>query len=302
MPLQRRVPKLRGFNNPFRVEYQAINLDVLEESGLDEVDPGHAGRAGPGAQGRAGQGARPGRADPRRAGRRPTGSPAPPRPPSPSGAAAWRSCRCPSATAGPRPRATNTQQVAVRGVALGAAVGWRPAVCGSERPPALGTRGRGWVRRPDIGGARWSGPMPRVGSRSGGVGWQTVLVRRPLGHPPPSRRSRPLGALEVVATQASSAKSLPPGEHGQHVPGPRPASEDPLHAGHRAAVPAGIVHPRPGHRPQRRPAAQGERRTGRHPRPAPAVLRRGAHPVRHLRPRHHALHHLVDHPADPRAW
>jgi large subunit ribosomal protein L15 len=39
MPLQRRVPKLRGFNNPFRVEYQAINLDVLEDAGLDEVTP-----------------------------------------------------------------------------------------------------------------------------------------------------------------------------------------------------------------------------------------------------------------------
>jgi large subunit ribosomal protein L15 len=39
MPLQRRVPKLRGFNNPFRVEYQAINLDVLEQAGLDEVTP-----------------------------------------------------------------------------------------------------------------------------------------------------------------------------------------------------------------------------------------------------------------------
>ncbi len=39
MPLQRRIPKLRGFNNPFRVEYQAINLDVIEASELDEVTP-----------------------------------------------------------------------------------------------------------------------------------------------------------------------------------------------------------------------------------------------------------------------
>lgn len=29
-PLHRRSPKAKGFNNPFRVEYQAINLDVLE--------------------------------------------------------------------------------------------------------------------------------------------------------------------------------------------------------------------------------------------------------------------------------
>jgi large subunit ribosomal protein L15 len=39
MPLKQRVPKLKGFNNPFRIEYQGINLDVLEASGLDDVDP-----------------------------------------------------------------------------------------------------------------------------------------------------------------------------------------------------------------------------------------------------------------------
>jgi large subunit ribosomal protein L15 len=31
MPLKQRVPKLKGFNNPFRVEYRAINLDTLGE-------------------------------------------------------------------------------------------------------------------------------------------------------------------------------------------------------------------------------------------------------------------------------
>ena len=39
MPLHIRVPKLRGFTNPFRVEYQAINLDTLEETGDDEISP-----------------------------------------------------------------------------------------------------------------------------------------------------------------------------------------------------------------------------------------------------------------------
>ena len=39
LPLHKRIPKLRGFNNPFRVEYQAINLDTIEASGLDEVSP-----------------------------------------------------------------------------------------------------------------------------------------------------------------------------------------------------------------------------------------------------------------------
>jgi len=30
-PLKQRVPKLRGFNNPFRVEYQAVNLHTLDD-------------------------------------------------------------------------------------------------------------------------------------------------------------------------------------------------------------------------------------------------------------------------------
>src|SRR4029078_12760354 len=43
MPLKQRVPKLKGFNNPFRVEYQGVNLDTLEaraeQYGLTEVSP-----------------------------------------------------------------------------------------------------------------------------------------------------------------------------------------------------------------------------------------------------------------------
>lgn len=39
MPLHMRLPKLKGFNNPFRVEYQALNLDTLDETGLTEIDP-----------------------------------------------------------------------------------------------------------------------------------------------------------------------------------------------------------------------------------------------------------------------
>ncbi len=39
MPLKQRVPKLKGFNNPFRIEYQAINLDVLQELTESEVTP-----------------------------------------------------------------------------------------------------------------------------------------------------------------------------------------------------------------------------------------------------------------------
>ena len=39
MPLSRRVPKLKGFRNPFRVEYVVVNLDALEAFDGDEVTP-----------------------------------------------------------------------------------------------------------------------------------------------------------------------------------------------------------------------------------------------------------------------
>jgi large subunit ribosomal protein L15 len=35
MPLKQRVPKLKGFNNPFRVEYSPVNLDQI--AALDEA-------------------------------------------------------------------------------------------------------------------------------------------------------------------------------------------------------------------------------------------------------------------------
>lgn len=38
-PLQRRLPKRKGFNNPFRVAYQPVNLDTLAECGLTDVTP-----------------------------------------------------------------------------------------------------------------------------------------------------------------------------------------------------------------------------------------------------------------------
>jgi large subunit ribosomal protein L15 len=37
LPLLQRIPKLRGFHNPFRVEYTPVNLDAVEALGLDEV-------------------------------------------------------------------------------------------------------------------------------------------------------------------------------------------------------------------------------------------------------------------------
>jgi large subunit ribosomal protein L15 len=39
MPLARRVPKLKGFKNPFRVEYVVVNLDTLEGFQGDDINP-----------------------------------------------------------------------------------------------------------------------------------------------------------------------------------------------------------------------------------------------------------------------
>ena len=53
MPMHMRVPKLRGFKNPFRVEYQVVNLDRLGSLfpeggtvGVDELVAAGAVRAG----------------------------------------------------------------------------------------------------------------------------------------------------------------------------------------------------------------------------------------------------------------
>src|SRR3984957_17336929 len=39
LPLTQRIPKLKGFHNPFRVEYTVVNLDALEAFGGDIVSP-----------------------------------------------------------------------------------------------------------------------------------------------------------------------------------------------------------------------------------------------------------------------
>ena len=39
LPLAQRLPKLKGFNNPFRVEYNVINLDTLSQMDTVIVTP-----------------------------------------------------------------------------------------------------------------------------------------------------------------------------------------------------------------------------------------------------------------------
>jgi large subunit ribosomal protein L15 len=39
LPIMQRVPKLRGFKNPFRIEYEPVNLDALAALGAEEVGP-----------------------------------------------------------------------------------------------------------------------------------------------------------------------------------------------------------------------------------------------------------------------
>ena len=46
LQLAQRVPKLKGFHNPFRVSYAVVNLDTLEGFTGDEVTPATLGAAG----------------------------------------------------------------------------------------------------------------------------------------------------------------------------------------------------------------------------------------------------------------
>ena len=39
LPLAQRIPKLKGFKNPFRVEYAVVNLDALQEFDGDDINP-----------------------------------------------------------------------------------------------------------------------------------------------------------------------------------------------------------------------------------------------------------------------
>jgi len=39
MPLKQRVPKLKGFNNPFRVAYTAVNLHSIAKLGVTDITP-----------------------------------------------------------------------------------------------------------------------------------------------------------------------------------------------------------------------------------------------------------------------
>lgn len=39
LPLKQRIPKLKGFKNPFRVEYVVVNLDAIEAFDGDVVSP-----------------------------------------------------------------------------------------------------------------------------------------------------------------------------------------------------------------------------------------------------------------------
>ncbi len=46
LPLAQRIPKLKGFNNPFRVEYTVVNLAALDRLGAAEVNPESLRKAG----------------------------------------------------------------------------------------------------------------------------------------------------------------------------------------------------------------------------------------------------------------
>ena len=102
LPLMQRIPKLKGFTNPFRVEYTPVNLGVARRrSGVDEITLETLVEAGlcrpKGLVKVLGRGA----LQPARCGSRRTPSPSRPRPRSPPPGVASSGCRCPSARASP---------------------------------------------------------------------------------------------------------------------------------------------------------------------------------------------------------
>ena len=58
LPLTQRIPKLKGFKNPFRVEYTIVNLDALERLGRHRGQPRSPARRRAGPQEGHGEGAR----------------------------------------------------------------------------------------------------------------------------------------------------------------------------------------------------------------------------------------------------
>ena len=68
LPLMQRIPKLKGFKNPFRVEYTPVNLAALEALGADEVTVESLVQARPRSPEGPGQGAGAGIAEPARPG------------------------------------------------------------------------------------------------------------------------------------------------------------------------------------------------------------------------------------------
>ena len=88
LPLMQRIPKLKGFKNPFRIAYTPVNIGVLAGLDADEITVADDGRRRAVPAEGAGQGAGPGRRCPDRSGSRPTPSRRRPRPPSSSRAVA----------------------------------------------------------------------------------------------------------------------------------------------------------------------------------------------------------------------
>ena len=106
LPLTQRIPKLKGFKNPFRVEYTVVNLAALERLGSPRVDPVSLREAGPCPQAGPGQSAGRGPVDAADGGFCATPFPPRPVPPSRPQAGQFTCFRLRSVTAGPPQRAT----------------------------------------------------------------------------------------------------------------------------------------------------------------------------------------------------
>ena len=262
MPIHMRLPKLKGFRNAFRVEYQVVNL-------------GQAGRALP--AGRAGL-----------AGRRWSR-------PARSARALRSRCWAPATWAGSSwtsPRTPSRRARRTRSLPPAAA----SPRCSQRRPARAG---RGWLGRTGDCPASPASTVT-VASPADATGHLLLGSQQHRRFASTCWQPGPVGGLEELhktEIELHSRRRMCAHRVRVCIPDARPAQEAALHAGHDRAVPAGCLaaHPEHQQRGDQRLYQVGQRHQPDRLCPDQPVLRRRAAQALGLRAGHHALHHRQHH-------
>ncbi len=207
MPLHMRLPKLRGFKNPFRTEYQVVNLDRLAALFPDggEVTVEDLVAKGAVRKGELVKVLGTGEIARQAAGQRARAS---------------------------RPRAKD--KIAAAGGTVDRAVADRQLRLRTRAAPPRGDAGPG----PAVAAGRSGRRRERRVARTRLLESESVPDREAGVQQTPTPRSRAGANVTPGGPRAHRVRS--------GVPDARPAQEDALHAGDHGALPARLVHPDPG--------------------------------------------------------